>query len=148
MSALTIGLAVDFEREDRSEMAITSLWPAAVHVEILECWFYMANDFQAVDSAATQNPQTDRSQLRKPAIFSDTILAIIKSPPKDVNGHCLLDEDFLREHEGITDFTKYALVEGSTPRRIMPAEFPDLRVKEQDDEGRRMDSTVLRETKL
>lgn len=25
-----MGLAVDFERENRSEMAITSLWPAAV----------------------------------------------------------------------------------------------------------------------
>jgi len=30
MSALTMGLAMDFEREGRSEMAITSLWPAAV----------------------------------------------------------------------------------------------------------------------
>ncbi len=30
MSALTMGLAVDFEREGRSEMAVTSLWPAAV----------------------------------------------------------------------------------------------------------------------
>ena len=25
-----MGLAVDFEREERSQMAITSLWPAAV----------------------------------------------------------------------------------------------------------------------
>lgn len=30
MSALTIGLSFDFEREGRSDMAITSLWPAAV----------------------------------------------------------------------------------------------------------------------
>lgn len=30
MSALTMGLAVDFEREGRTNMAITSLWPAAV----------------------------------------------------------------------------------------------------------------------
>lgn len=30
MSALTIGMAIDFEREERSNMAITSLWPAAV----------------------------------------------------------------------------------------------------------------------
>ena len=30
MSALTMGLAMDFEREGQSEMAITSLWPAAV----------------------------------------------------------------------------------------------------------------------
>ena len=131
MSSLTIGMAVDFEREARSEMAITSLWPAA-----------------AIDSAATQNPQTDRSQLRKPTIFSDAILAIINSPTKDVNGKCVLDEDFLRDHEGMTDFSKYNMVEGKTPRRIMPAEFPDLSVKEQDDEGRRMDSSALRATKL
>jgi NAD(P)-dependent dehydrogenase (short-subunit alcohol dehydrogenase family) len=30
MSVLTKGLAMDFERERRSEMAITSIWPAAV----------------------------------------------------------------------------------------------------------------------
>lgn len=30
MSALTMGLAMDFGREGRSELAITSLWPAAV----------------------------------------------------------------------------------------------------------------------
>lgn len=30
MSALTMGMAVDFEREGRSNLAITSLWPAAV----------------------------------------------------------------------------------------------------------------------
>jgi hypothetical protein len=59
-------------------------------------------------------------------------LAIIRSPSKDVSGKCVLDEDFLREHEGISDFSKYSLVEGAVPRRIMPAEFPDLRVKEQD----------------
>ncbi|KAK5126653.1 hypothetical protein LTR85_009587 [Meristemomyces frigidus] len=131
MSALTMGLAMDFEREGRSELAITSLWPAA-----------------AVDSAATQNPQTDRSRLRKPTIFSDAILAILRAPTKDINGGCLLDEDFLRDHEGVNNFSKYALVPGSTPRRIMPDELPDLSVKEQADEGARMDSTLLRATKL
>ncbi|KAJ7047212.1 short chain dehydrogenase [Mycena alexandri] len=127
MSALTIGYAMDLEREGRKEVAITSLWPAA-----------------AVESAATQNPQTDKSQLRKPTIFSDAVLAILRSPSKDVNGKTLLDEDFLREHEGVTDFSKYTLVAGTTPRRIMPAAFPDLRVKEQDDEGNRMDSATLK----
>ncbi|KAK4547045.1 hypothetical protein LTR36_001266 [Oleoguttula mirabilis] len=131
MSALTMGLAMDFEREGRSELAITSLWPAA-----------------AIDSAATQNPQTDRSRLRKPTIFSDAVLAILKAPAKDVNGACLLDEDFLQSHEGVSDFSKYALVPGSMPRRIMPAKLPDLSVKEQADEGARMDSTSLRATKL
>jgi NAD(P)-dependent dehydrogenase (short-subunit alcohol dehydrogenase family) len=49
MSVLTKGLAIDFEREGRTGMAVTSIWPAV-----------------AVESAATQNPQTDRSELRSP----------------------------------------------------------------------------------
>lgn len=147
MSALTIGMAMDLQRQGRSEMAITSLWPAAVSGVDLVLVF-KANVRQAIDSAATQGPQTERSQLRKPSIFSDAILAILKATPADVNGRCLLDEDFLREHEGVTDFNKYALVSGSTPRRIMPAELPDLSVKEQDDEGARRDSTTLRAAKL
>ena len=66
----------------------------------------------------------------------------------NVNGRCLLDEDFLRAHEGVNDFSTYALVPGSTPRRIMPAELPNLAIKEQTDEGTKMDSTLLRATKL
>ncbi|EME87695.1 uncharacterized protein MYCFIDRAFT_27259 [Pseudocercospora fijiensis CIRAD86] len=136
MSALTLGLAVDWEREGRTGLAITSLWPAV-----------------AIDSAATQNsrswpPQEGRKQLRKPEIFSDAILAIINAPAQDVNGKTLLDEDFLREHEGVTDFSKYALVPGSTPRRIMPMKMPDLSVAEQDDEGVRVDSAAQRRNKL
>jgi NAD(P)-dependent dehydrogenase (short-subunit alcohol dehydrogenase family) len=49
MSVLTKGMAMDFEREGKKDMAITSLWPAA-----------------AIESAATQNPQTVRSELRSP----------------------------------------------------------------------------------
>jgi hypothetical protein len=68
---------------------------------------------------------------------------MLRSPVPEVNGCLELDEDFLRK-KGVTDFGKYSLVEGASPRRIMPAEFPDLRVREQDDEGRRVDSTALR----
>lgn len=72
------------------------------------------------------------------------MLAILRAPPDVVSGELLLDEDFLREHAGVTDFDKYALVPGSSPRRIMPAKLPDLSVAEQDDEGRRVDSTKSR----
>ncbi|TID20599.1 NAD(P)-binding Rossmann-fold containing protein [Venturia nashicola] len=130
MSVLTKGLAMDWQREGKTDMAITSIWPAA-----------------AIDSAATQNPQTDRRELRKATIFSDALLAMLRAPVDEVNGCLELDEDFLRK-TGVTDFAKYALVEGASPKRIMPAEFPDLRVAEQDDEGRRMDSTKLRESKI
>lgn len=86
--------------------------------------------------------------LRKATIYSDAILAMLRAPIKDVNGLIDLDEDFLRNHGGITDFSKYSIVEGATPRRIMPAKFPDLTVAEQADEGRRTDSLKLRDSKL
>ncbi|TQS33868.1 hypothetical protein Golomagni_05773 [Golovinomyces magnicellulatus] len=135
MSVLTKGLAMDFVREGRTNMAISSIWPAV-----------------AVESAATErmtktNPDEEKD-LRKPTIFSDAILAIIKASPATVNGELFLDEDFLRDHCGVTDFSKYNVVPGVVPRRIMPAKLPDLTVAEQDDEGKRMDSTKLPKTKL
>lgn len=130
MSVLTKGLAMDFVREGLTDMAISSIWPAV-----------------AIESAATErmtktNPDEERD-LRKPEIFSDAILAMIKSKPSIVNGELFLDEDFLREHAGVTDFSKYNVIPGSNPRRIMPAKLPDLSVAEQDDEGKRVDSTKL-----
>jgi NAD(P)-dependent dehydrogenase (short-subunit alcohol dehydrogenase family) len=126
MSVLTKGLAMDFEREGRTDMAITSIWPAA-----------------AIQSAATEKmAKEDASELRKPTIYSDAILAMLQSPVQEVNGQLELDEDFLRK-KGVVDFAKYSVVEGASPRRIMPAEFPDLRVAEQDDEGRRVNSAAL-----
>lgn len=77
------------------------------------------------------------------AIFSDAILEMLRAPVTTVNGLLDTDEDFLRKC-GVTDFSKYSVIPGSTPRRIMPAEFPVLEVAEQDDEGQRMDSTKLR----
>jgi hypothetical protein len=68
---------------------------------------------------------------------------MLRAPTSVVNGLLAVDEDFLRDHEGITDFSKYSVLEGAVPRRIMPAKFPDLRVAEQDDEGKRIDSAKL-----
>ncbi|KAF4875490.1 Hydroxysteroid dehydrogenase-like protein 2 [Colletotrichum siamense] len=127
MSVLTKGLAMDFVRQGLDRMAITSIWPAV-----------------AIESAATQKFQAsnpdEAKDLRKPTIFSDAVLAIVRAPAGVVNGELVLDEDFLRDQGGVTDFSKYALVPGSSPRRIMPAELPDLTVKEQDDEGKRYSS--------
>jgi hypothetical protein len=68
---------------------------------------------------------------------------MLKAPAPAINGQLELDEDFLRKHDGITDFSKYAVIPGTSPRRIMPAELPDLTVKEQNDEGMRADSSKL-----
>ncbi|KAJ8065621.1 hypothetical protein OCU04_006296 [Sclerotinia nivalis] len=125
MSVLVQGLGMDVARmgEAAKEMAVTGLWPAS-----------------AIESAATAHFSSPDEDLRHPSIFSDAILSILKAPVGDVNGVLTLDEDYLRDHDGVTDFSKYALVPGTTPRRIMPAKFPDLRVEEQDDEGARLDS--------
>ncbi|KAK0623014.1 short chain dehydrogenase family protein [Immersiella caudata] len=135
MSVLTKGLAMDLEREGRRDMAISSIWPAV-----------------SIESAATKqftkkDPNFARD-LRTPAIFSDAIFAMLKAPANMVNGELLLDEDFLRKHGDVTDFSKYSVIPGSEPRRIMPVELPDLRVKEQDDEGMRHDSAKERTSKI
>lgn len=76
------------------------------------------------------------------------MLAMVKAPAESVNGRLELDEDYLRSDHGVSDFSKYACIPGANPRRIMPAELPDLTVAEQDDEGNRMDSVALRKGKL
>lgn len=135
MSVLTKGLAMDFERERKADMAITSIWPAT-----------------AIESAATaqiiaRDPAEGRD-LRKPTIFSDAILAMLKAPVADVNGLLDLDEDFLQRSGGVGNFSKYSAVEGANPRRIMPQQFPTLEILEQEDEGRRVESNEIRRAKL
>ncbi|KAK0748706.1 hypothetical protein B0T21DRAFT_27095 [Apiosordaria backusii] len=135
MSVLVKGLGMDFVRENLTTsgekgMAITGIWPAV-----------------AIESAATEQftkkDESYKRDLRKPEIFSDAILAILEAPAEKVNGELVLDEDFLREEKGVQDFGKYSLVPGAVPRRIMPEMLPDLKVKEQDDEGMRVDSSKL-----
>ncbi|KAK4241719.1 hypothetical protein C8A03DRAFT_40940 [Achaetomium macrosporum] len=132
MSVLVKGLGMDFEREGlvADGMAVSAVWPAV-----------------AIESAATEQftrkDPSYASDLRKPSILSDAVLAMLRAPPSVVNGQLELDEDFLRKHAGVTDFSKYSVVPGASPRRIMPAELPDLTVKEQDDEGMMADSSKL-----
>lgn len=103
---------------------------------------------QAIESAATaqftRRSSSEARDLRKATIFSDAILEILRAPAAAVNGELLLDEDFLQAHCGVTDFSRYAVVAGATPRRIMPEVLPDLTVVEQDDEGKRYDSAAGR----
>lgn len=72
---------------------------------------------------------------------------MLRTPAGEISGRLELDEDFLRER-GVSDFSKYSVVPGSTPRRIMPAKFPTLTVPEEDDEGQRLDSKKLRLSKM
>jgi hypothetical protein len=70
MSFLAKGLTMDFEREAKREMPVTSIWPATV-----------------VQSAATQNlVQEVAKDLRTANIFSDVVLQMIKAPVVVVSG--------------------------------------------------------------
>lgn len=98
MSVLTKGLAMDWVREGKGDMAITSIWPSV-----------------AIQSAATETTGGDHaSDLRKPTIYSDAILAMLRAPASEVNGCLELDEDFLRK-TGVTEFEKYNLIPGAKP---------------------------------
>ncbi|CUS15169.1 unnamed protein product [Tuber aestivum] len=129
MSVMVKGLAMDWERQGEKGLGICGIWPAV-----------------AIQSGATG--RIDPKHLRNASIFSDAIIAMINAPVKTINGLLDTDEDFLRKHEGVTDFSKYSLVPGTVPRRMMPAGFPDLTVAEQDDEGDRIDSAKERAAKL
>ncbi|KAI5245706.1 short chain dehydrogenase [Aureobasidium subglaciale] len=132
MSVLVKGLSMDWIREGKKDMSITGIWPAV-----------------AIESAATGEAvaadMDKRNDLRKATVFSDAILGMLEEKTANFTGLLTTDEDFLRDFRGVTDFGKYSLVPGAVPRRIMPKDFPDLTVAEQDDEGVRTDSTVLRE---
>jgi len=131
MTTLMIGLYHDFKRQKAAtgfDGGVCSIWPAA-----------------SIMSAATEVSMPGSSvEMRKPDIFADAILAILQE--KDVsriNGKAWLDEDYLRELKGITNFDGYAVKPGTKVRRIMPLKLPDLSVEEEDDEGQRMNSVRL-----
>jgi len=130
-----MGLHHDFKRRQQSHGfngCVCSIWPAA-----------------GIISAATEFVRPGQyTNLRKPEIFADAILEILKEEdPWRVSGKAWLDEDYLRELRGVTDFDGYAVVPGDKVRRIMPNKLPVLEVEEEDDEGDKLDSTQMRKEK-
>ncbi|TPX35025.1 hypothetical protein SmJEL517_g02444 [Synchytrium microbalum] len=126
MSVLTMGLAFELEGSD---IAVTSIWPAT-----------------AIQSAVTEirsgTNMESLKHLRKASIFSDAIVGILSEPAEKVNGLCVIDEDFLRDFKGVTDFSKYQVVPGFEPARSLPKKFPSLLVAEQADRGRPVTSVA------
>jgi citronellol/citronellal dehydrogenase len=98
MTFLTLGLA---EEVRASNIAVNSLWPMTI-----------------IESQASINwGLGTRDMWRKPDILVDCVLRLVQKEPLAVTGQALLDEDFLRA-EGITDFSAYACVPGTEPKRI------------------------------
>ena len=109
MSVLCVGLSTELP----PSIAITCLWPAT-----------------GIKSFVTTVKGIPDEVLRKPDIFADCIVEILKSDVMLVNGKCLIDEDFLRSR-GFTEFAKYRCYPEKEPPRMMPVKFPDLTVQEE-----------------
>jgi citronellol/citronellal dehydrogenase len=98
MTLLTVGLAAEVKAHN---VAVNSLWPVTI-----------------IESQASINHGLGTPELwRKPDILVDCVLRLVSKPPAELTGQALLDEDFLRG-EGVTDFSGYACVPGTSPPRL------------------------------
>ena len=109
MTVLMSGLSMEVPKG----VSVCSLWPATV-----------------IQSQVTENLNLPLKYMRKPEIFAEACLNILLDEHENINGKSLIDEDYLRTR-GITDFTKYRCDKDFEPERMMPKEFPNLSVKEQ-----------------
>ena len=78
----------------------------------------------AVDTRATRYFGLGTEDMwRTPEILSDTVESIVRQEPSDFSGNEVLDEPYLREHEGVEDFSKYNVVEGTEPPPLSATMF-------------------------
>jgi citronellol/citronellal dehydrogenase len=106
MTLLTLGLAEEVREHN---IAVNSLWPVTI-----------------IESQASINHALGRPEMwRKPDILVDCVLHIVQKEPAELTGQALLDEDFLRA-EGVTDFSGYACVPGTTPPRLSWKSVPSV----------------------
>jgi len=99
MTLVTIGLS---EELAGSGVAVNSLWPETM-----------------VESAAVKNWNLGgREMWRSPQIMVDALLEIFSRDPDSFTGNQVLDETFLRDECGVTDFSRYQCVEGSEPPKL------------------------------
>jgi len=100
MTYLAIALAEELAGEP---IAVNALWPVTL-----------------IESYATINLGLgERAQWRRPEILADALVAMVRQDPSALgSGRAWLDEEALRELEGVEDFSAYACVSGETPLTI------------------------------
>lgn len=98
MTMLAHGLAEEVRGRG---VAVNALWPATL-----------------IKSQATINFRIGGPELwREPEIVSDAALEIVTTPPAELTGRALIDEDLLRER-GWTDFSRYRCDPDHEPPRV------------------------------
>jgi citronellol/citronellal dehydrogenase len=99
MTLLSIGLAGELEG---TGVACNSLWPETL-----------------IESFATiRHHLGERSSWRTPEILVDATLEIFSRDPRELSGRALLDETFLREECGVTDFARYRCDPAVEPPKV------------------------------
>ena len=98
MTMTALGLAAELAEDG---IAANALWPVTL-----------------IESLATRNwGLGEPSDWRKADILADAVTAIVRHEPSSLSGQALLDEPFLRS-QGVSDFDRYNVVPGSSPRRL------------------------------
>ncbi len=108
MTILSLGMAEEFRR---AGIAVNCLWPRTLIAT-------SAVEF-SIPGGKDLFPHA-----RHPEIVADAVAAILRTPPRELSGQCLLDEDFLRAR-GVTDFAPYACDPAQPANRLIPDLFLD-----------------------
>jgi citronellol/citronellal dehydrogenase len=104
MTMLAIGLAEEVRAQ---KVSVNALWPVT-----------------AIETAAVINFGVgDRTTWRTPGIMADATLEIVTTPPGELTGQSLLDEDFLRAR-GWSDFSRYRCDPDHEPPRYALRDLP------------------------
>ncbi len=106
MTILSLGMAEEFRRDG---IAVNCLWPRTLIAT-------------AAVEFAIPGGRGLFARGRKPEIMADAVAGILSTPPGELTGQCLLDEDFLRTR-GVTDFADYAW---DPPEAAAKGLLPDL----------------------
>jgi citronellol/citronellal dehydrogenase len=96
MSLCSLGMAAEFR--DR-RISVNSLWPRT-----------------AIATAAIGMLMGEEAfkNSRKPEIIADAAHTLFLTPAGEITGQWLIDDDFLRQYAGVTDFGQYSCVPGET----------------------------------
>ena len=105
MTMLSLGMAEEFRA---AGVAVNCLWPRTLVAT-------SAIEFAVPGGAALF------ARSRKPEIMADAAAEVLRTPPRELSGECLLDEDFLRTR-GVADFAEYAC-EPDNAGRLLPDLF-------------------------
>ena len=99
MTMTAMGISEEYKKYG---IAGNTIWPAT-----------------AIETAAVINNNLGTKEMwRKPEIIADAILEIVNENPREFTGNQLIDEDYLRT-KGVSDFSKYQVIEGSEPPKLM-----------------------------